>query len=330
MAALDQRLSLGWNPLLEAKAPRANARLFAAMDAFLKIKGKETEDNSMRSYRSFIKTFKAWLKGQGFTDDSFCCTVTKDVAFSFMDDVESDLSAKTFNNYIAFYRTLFNWMAVKGYVDSNPFSDIAKKSRRLTKKKRRVLTDAELSRLWSYLQGVNTEYLIMCLICYCCFIRPKELVLLRCADIDIVHQVIHVKQEVAKNDNDSYRTIPDDLIPFLRRLDLSRPDWYVFGQHEHSDFRPGPVKMCSRKIAQWWNLHVRTACKFGMDIQFYSLKDTGITNMIGEGTAINLVQQQADHSSLAMTAIYVGKKPSATDELKATRILKIPKDSPET
>lgn len=160
--------------------------------------------------------------------------------------------------------------------------------------------------------------------------RPKEIVLLRCADIDLTHRVIHVKSDVAKNDNDSYRTIPDDLIPFLRRLDLSRPDWYVFGQHEHSDFRPGPVKMCSRKIAQWWNHHVRTACEFGMDIQFYSLKDTGITNMIGEGTAINLVQQQADHSSLAMTAIYVGKKPSATDELKAARILKIPKVSPET
>lgn len=323
MAVLDQRLSLGWNPLLEAKAPRANTRLFSAMDAFLKIKGKETEENSMRSYRSFIKTFKVWLTGQGFTENSFCCTITKEVALSFMDDVESDLSAKTFNNYITFYRTLFNWMDAKGYVDGNPFNDIAKKSKRLTKKKRRVLTDAELSRLWSYLQDANTEYLTMCLICYCCFIRPKEIVLLRCADIDLAHQVIHVKQDVAKNDKDSYRTIPDDLLPFLRRLDLSCPDWYVFGQHEHSDFRPGPVKMCSRKISQWWNLHVRTACKFGMDIQFYSLKDTGITNMIGEGTAINLVQQQADHSSLAMTAIYVGKKPEATEGLKQTGILKI-------
>ena len=323
MAVLDQRLSLGWNPLLEAKAPRANTGLFAAMDSFQKIKGKETEENSMRSYRSFIKTFKAWLTGQGFTNDSFCCSITKDVALSFMDSVESDLSAKTFNNYITFYRTLFNWMESKGYVDGNPFNDIAKKSRRLTKKKRRVMTDAELSRLWSYLQNENAEYLTMCMICYCCFIRPKEIVLLRCSDIDRAHQVIHVKQDVAKNDRDSFRTIPDDLLPFLRRLDLSRPDWYVFGQHDHSDFRPGPVKMCSRKIAQWWNLHVRTACNFGMDIQFYSLKDTGITNMIGEGTAINLVQQQADHSSLAMTAIYVGKKPEATEELKATGILKI-------
>ena len=325
MAALDQRLSLGWNPLLEEKAPRANTHLFAAMDSFLKVKGKETEDNSMRSYRSFIKTFKAWLTAQGFNEETYCCTVTKDVALSFMDDVESELSAKTFNNYITFYRILFNWMEAKGYVDGNPFNDIVKKARRLIKKVRRVMTDGELSRLWSYLQAENPEYLTMCLICYCCFIRPKEIALLRCADIDLVHQVIHVKQEVAKNDNDSYRTIPDDLMPFLRRLDLSRPDWYVFGQHEHGDFRPGPVKMCSRKIAQWWNLHVRPACNFGMDIQFYSLKDTGITNMIGEGTAINLVQQQADHSSLAMTAIYVGKKTDASEELKATKILNIPK-----
>ena len=45
--------------------------------------------------------------------------------------------------------------------------------------------------------------------------------------------------------------------------------------------------------------------------------------MLGEVTAINLVQQQADHSSVAMTAIYVGHTGTASDELKKTSILKI-------
>ena len=44
-----------------------------------------------------------------------------------------------------------------------------------------------------------------------------------------------------------------------------------------------------------------------MTLQFYSLKDTGITNMLEDGVATNEVQGQADHSSLEMTSVYARK-----------------------
>ena len=66
---------------------------------------------------------------------------------------------------------------------------------------------------------------------------------------------------------------------------------------------------------------VRPGCGFGEDLQFYSLKDTGITGMLQSGVAINLVQQLADHSSVAMTALYVGKSPAANAELRNANIL---------
>ena len=43
--------------------------------------------------------------------------------------------------------------------------------------------------------------------------------------------------------------------------------------------------------------------------------------MLKDGVAINLVQQQADHSSVAMTAIYVGKSPAANKQLQGIDIL---------
>lgn len=324
MAAIDQKLSLGWNPLMEAKAPKAFSHLFETLDLFLRIKAKETEANTMRSYQSFIKTFKSWLEQHSFNKDSFTSSITKEVAIAFMDDMEEDISAKTYNNYIAFYRSLFAWMMEKGYIEINPFEEISKKAKRLTKKSRRLLSDEELALLINYLQKENPEYLAMAMICYCCFIRPKEISLLKCRDINLAKQLIHIKAEIAKNDNDSYRTIPDDLVPILRSLDLSHPDWYLFGQHEGSgDFSPSEKQVCSRKIAKWWDQHVRPDCGFGPDLQFYSLKDTGITNMLGDGVPINLVQQQADHSSVAMTAIYVGHMPKATEELKESSILRV-------
>lgn len=321
MAGIDERLRRGWNPLLENRAPKAYQTLFAAFDTYLKIKGRETEENSMRSYNSFIKTFKTWLLQNQFDERSYVVSVTEDVALSFMDEMEEEVSPRTYNNYISFYRSLFYWMESKGYVSANPFKRVQKKPKRLTKKLRRVFTDDELSRLFSFLQADNEPYLAACLLCYCCFIRPKEIALLRCRDIDLKKNLVHVAADIAKNDNDSYRTIPDQILPILRKIDLSHPDWFVFGQHDFSGFEPGPVKRCSRTLAKFWDLHVRPACDFGQDLQFYSLKDTGITNMLGGGVPINLVQRQADHSSVAMTAIYVGAKPEANEELREIKVL---------
>ena len=56
--------------------------------------------------------------------------------------------------------------------------------------------------------------------------------------------------------------------------------------------------------------------------QMASLKDSGITNMLGSGVPVSFVKQQADHSSLAMTSIYLGKSPNASEELKKTHIIK--------
>ena len=67
---------------------------------------------------------------------------------------------------------------------------------------------------------------------------------------------------------------------------------------------------------------MRPGCGFPMELQFYSLKDTGITNMVSSGVPLPSVQQQADHSSVAMTSIYVGKnRKKAEEDLKNVDIL---------
>ena len=323
MASLDQRLSLGWNPFLEEKAPKSFHRLFDAFDAFIAVKERELEGNSIRSYRSLVAIFRNWLEKHGYSSDSYANSVRMEAAVAFMDDYELKLAVKTYNNYVAFFRILFNWMVSKGYTDLNPFDGIEKKSRRRATKNRRILTDEELARLIAFLRRDNVPYLAMCLICYCCLIRPKEIAMLRCRDVDLQKQTIRVSASIAKNDRDSFRTIPNDLVPVLRALDYSRPDHYLFADHDGWDFRPGVKMVCSRKIAKYWDAVVRPACGFGMDVKFYSLKDSGITNMLTDGVPVNLVQQQADHSSIAMTAVYVGTKANAQEEIRKAGILRV-------
>ena len=183
------------------------------------------------------------------------------------------------------------------------------------------MTDGELNTLFEFLGRTNRNYLCMTLLCYCCFLRPKEIVSLKCADIDLIRQTVHIKEDVAKNDNDSYRTIPDVIVPILKELDLSNGRLYLFGGSGNYNFAPSDTQVCSRKLAKYWDCYVRPACKFGQDLQFYGLKDSGVTKMLTEKIPINLVQKQADHSSVAMTAIYVGALPEASAELKKVNIL---------
>ena len=320
MASLQERLAIGWNPITEKTAPLATTPAFEVFDRFEKVKAKEMEKASLASYLSYIRVFRAFLEGIGFLPSSSILAIKEDTAKRYMAFLEEKrgVSPRTYNNYLSFQITFFDWMKDRGYISANPFLGIRRKPRRLTAKKRRMLTDEELGALFAWLRENNPEYLAVCLLCYCCFMRPKEIALLRCGDLDLEKQVVHVRAEIAKNDRESYRTVPDAALPALRNLDLEHPEWYLFGYRkgDYYSFRAGPRGGSQKRFSDYWAHRVREACGFPLEVQFYSQKDTGITNMLSGGVAINLVQQQADHSSVAMTAIYVGRKPSASDELK--------------
>ena len=325
MAALGEKLAVGWTPLTEAATPLATVPLLEALAAFERVKTKEMRAQSLATYRSYLRVFRRWLEGNGASEATTCASFDTAAAGAFMDHLEDreDISPRSFNNYLSFMVTLFDWLIEKGYVGGNPFAKIRRKPKRLMEKKRRLLTEAELAALFSFLQEKHPEYLAACLLCYCCLLRPKEISLLKCSDIDLSRQVVHVPALVAKNGNESFRTIPSSVIPFFEKLDLSIPGNYVFGKHngDASDFSTGRDHLEKKKFSDFWNKYVRLACGFPEEIQFYSLKDTGITRMLGDGVPISFVQRQADHSSVAMTAIYVGKSPLAVDDLKGVDIM---------
>ena len=325
MGRLSEKLAMGWNPLVEKFAPKAYKKLFEAFDAFLDAKRRELEANSLRSYMSFIKTIREWLQVHGCDENTYACGFTGSMAIDFMESIESNpkISPRTYNNYLIFCRVLFDWMVEREYVSENPFTSIRRKPKKLTKKKRRILSDAELSRLWEYLERENQEYLVICMLCYCCLMRPKEISMLKCSDIRLDSQTVLVRGEIAKNDNTSSRTIPDAMMQYVHRLDLSNPKLFLFGNHSHFDFSPGKTAVPERKIATFWNRCVREECGFPMEVMFYSLKDTGITNMAAAGVPVSFIQQQADHSSLAMTSIYCQRSGKATEELKGVDILNV-------
>lgn len=321
VAEIGVKLQMGWNPFAERVAPKASARMFETLDRFLSVKTKDCRCDTMRGYISYVKLFKSWLTERGYDESSYVGSFTENDAIDFMDDRNLVVSARTFNNSILFFKVLFNWMVEHKYIKDNPFMAVKRKPKRLTHKVRRLFTPDEFSALMSWLESNNIPYLVMTLMCYCCFIRPKELSMLRCRDIDLDNQLVRISASIAKNEKDSVRTIPDSMMRYVRLLDLSNPGYYIFGDHRKYDFSPGAKKASSRKFASYWSYVIRPALGFPKELQFYSLKDTGITNMVNSGVPLTSVQQQADHSSLAITSIYIGKTERASEALKAVDII---------
>ena len=67
---------------------------------------------------------------------------------------------------------------------------------------------------------------------------------------------------------------------------------------------PGKGRRDEKQFRDYWNLHVRKDLRLPACYKFYSLKDTGITNMLRANTDPLSVRDQARHSSLLITNTY--------------------------
>lgn len=316
---INDKLEMGYNPpYIEEEENYISIE--QATQMFLQSKEREAEYHTMRVYRSFTARLLEWLPKHGIDKNSYITQLDNITAIRYMENVEKNVKPITYNNYLRFSNIFCNWMVEHAYLESNPFSGIKRKPKKLTKKKRRILSEEELKVLWEYLEQNNPSYLLVCLICYCCLMRPKEIALLKCRDILIDKSMIYVSEEIAKNDNESFRTIPDELRQLLSRINLSHKDWYLFSG-DVANMTPGPKKVWSQRFSDYWRHVVRPACGFSDDVQLYSLKDSGITYMLTAGLPTSIVKQQADHSDLSMTSVYLSKTDKANEALKHIDII---------
>jgi integrase len=313
---INAKLANGWNPYVENEAPKSYHKLIDVLTTYIAIQEKELEANTLRSYRSYVKFILGYIANKLNMTNMYVYQFDRYAASDFMLSIKQNpkLSNRTYNNYLMFYKILFNWLKQYNYITANPFEGIKKVAKNKTQKIRQLILPAQRKALCDYLAKHNTNYLAMCMMCYYCFLRPNEISYLKVGDIDLTAQTITVRKEIAKNDKDSIRIIPNVMLPYMQGLRLDgKANQYLFSFDRQHQFVPGTKHANSREIARYWS-KLRKIVGLPKEVQFYSLKDTGITNMLADGVASNFVQGQADHSSLAITSIYAGTKTPASRE----------------
>lgn len=300
---LNIKLALGWNPLLSGETAKSVVDLPTAMASFLKAKRRDKlEMDSMRSYDSLTGLLERWLRARKMEHLSITTFGDAQAHRYLADQYEArGLSNRTYNNYLQFYISMFNWFKHERYVGSNPFAEIPRKRLKNESKSLRPPTESERALIREDLERTNPRFFTFCLLCFHMGIRPKEAFLLKPRDFHLQAQAVVINASVAKNDRTMGVAIPNILMPhlFALKLEDQHPDHYVFSD----GFQPGPNRHTSRTSGREWAT-MRQRLGLPPEVKMYQVKNAGGVELVRAGLGAVDLMNHFRHHDLAMTTIY--------------------------
>jgi len=247
---------------------------------------------------------------EDFPETSFLYKKTKqDYELLYLKEVQN----KTWNNYKSFFSNISNWMIEHKYMAVNHFAEIKKKTQ--ATKNRVVIEHEDRLRIYNHLYDSDFDFLIVCQLVFSSLIRPKEIANLKPCDFNLKNQTIFISGTFAKNHQDRISTIPDSMMPLLKKWNFNNAasNQYIFG----TNLLPGSKPVDSKRFAKKWE-KLRRELKLDKEMKLYSLRDSGIIQMLNDGISIEEVRKQADHSSLEMTTIYTKHaSPNGSEQIKS-------------
>lgn len=311
---LIERLSIelqqGWNPWVEADA---GASAFTTWDdvedlyrsSLSRMRAEGVlRDKTLRDYLSRLATFTTWNAEQP-RPIFYAYQFDRKLLSRFVDWLWLDhgLSIRTRDNYVTWLRVLGGWLVSKDILPENPAEHVPMLGGKVKSQKNRTIIPADaMGRLRDWLRRNNPHFLLACYVLYYCLIRPNEMSFIQLKHISVSRGTVFIPADSSKNKKDGTVTLPDRVLKLMIELDTfsAADDDYLFSD----GFRPGPRHRTGKQFTDYWNHYVRKNLHFPREWKFYSLKDTGITDLIRENTDLLSVRNQARHHSLLMTDIY--------------------------
>lgn len=307
MRRLMVKLESGWNPWIEAEDSQAYKTIDEALKHYLKYIEKMHRDDVLRKdtyvgYVSYARNLDSWNRGLKIPH-TYIYQFDRSLVRKFLDHVyiERDNTPQTRDNYLAWLRIFSGFLVENGYSKTRATEGFSVFGKRMIKKQRKVISERDMIRLRDYLMQKNRYYLLACYFTHYCFVRPKEMSKIKLKHISIINQTLFIPDENSKNRKDGTVTLSAKVLKLMIELDVFNRDQecYLFSD----DFRPGEKMRSEKSFRDYWLNNVKKDLKFPSEYKFYSLKDTGITNMLRKHDAIT-VRDQARHGDILMTDTY--------------------------
>jgi len=267
--------------------------------------------DTLRAYTSCLELFQKYITDKKIPL-KFVIELDTNTLQNYLDYLYYDKknSANTYNNHLRLLNIFLNWCKTKNFINVNPAESIKPKTK--VQKKREVLA-VDIKEKVKTLRETNFHYYVLCMMTYYCFIRRTELTKLKVSDVHLYGGYIVIDGCNSKNRKTESVTIPDAFLPDLAlHLSKANNSDYLFSQN---NYKAGSKPIPPKKISDEW-AKFRNANKLDSKFQFYSLKDTGITDLLNTGIPAIKVRDQARHHDLKITESYTARNKFADDMVK--------------
>lgn len=277
-------------------------------DSYLVFCKKKLRPRSFTTYKSKIAIFRGWIV------TNKVATLTGDVCKAFFDYlvISRKASNRTYNSYLNDLSVFFHWYAPN---EECPFRDVKRKSK--NSKPCMFFSDAQIKRLKRNIEPENPSLWLACQLTYYCLLRENEVRNLKVENIMVDDNRIILPAEHSKTGRERMIVFNEDFKAVLKKwkFDTFPQNFYVIGLSEDRVGRDWIV-VEHRKYLK--------ALKFDTSIyKHYSWKNSGIKNMLENGTPLKIVSQIAGHKTTAQTEDYVRHWGIAVDIKEKIKIMSI-------
>lgn len=297
---INIKLAGGWTPMGETHNARFYMAFEKVMEAYLKDRESEVRHATYLSYNSSGRVMSEWVnkKLSGCQIIDF----NRVHALEFMQYLREvrRVSNRTYNNYLKQARLFFEWAVLHCYCKENPFKTI--KARKKEQKKRQVISQDDRTRILNYLQDKDPAFLLFLELVFFALMRPMEIRRCKISQLHLDQHYIHIPADQAKCWRERNAPLSDELTERLRTY----LNTYA---HAHEDqlfssyFRPGPTPIGKKAIWKRWE-KIRNALNLDEQQTIYSLRDSGIVDMLHAGVDELTVMHAAGHHDLSITSLY--------------------------
>jgi integrase len=301
MADLTRKLQAGWNPFAKDEPSHPLMLLSEALDQWDRSKERQLRHSSPYSYSSMTTILRRWAMPRGLLD-KYVHAFTRADAVAYMEYISEVrmVGNVTYNNHLQYMRMLFAWTVEKEYRTDDPFAKFAK--RKEPKKSRTFLSNEQRLEMVDWIERNDPDMLLPVLWVYYVLIRPGELKRLHVSDVDLANQIVWLKADITKSGAERMPTIPDAMVPLLQAANFhTYPGkcWLITAK-----MVPGEDAIGRNTLNARWN-KMRRALGWPAALQLYSLRDTGIIDLLRAGVDLLAVMQQAGHTDVGTTNKYL-------------------------
>ena len=317
---INKKLDSGWLPYYSNKKTNEFKTFEFCATKLIEQTRKEVEKNdkrpdTLRAYTSYLNMINTYVKQKNIKLN-LVFEFNFDFAIDYLDWIyfERENSARTFNNHLQFMTTFVKFCIRHGYLKEDFTNHIQQKDK--GEKIRKIIPSNEKEILKTILIE-NPNYFALCMLTYFCFVRRTEITKLKVSDVNLQAGYIVLSSQISKNKKTESVTIPNNYLPILANhiADANSND-YLFSSN---NFGPGIIQLDPKKISDTWAI-IRAKNNIAKESQFYSLKDTGITDLLETGMPAIKVRDQARHHDLRITESYTNRNKTCDEFVRNSKL----------